>query len=225
MSEQLLKRVAPLLSVFLLSGVPADDQTWPRGQSASGEPLHERIAAVNEGSLVFLDAASVETAHRQRAWIRITPASLQDGWVEMEQCHTNLDRVSEAQILFRPGRSRALRVTRHDNIAAAFAQDNSIQLRGIGDASEVCLYAETRAFHSLGDDVFELRNGPFMRRFLDGYYPLQLELEIVFPTALSLVAHTPPPGHGYQVHASDARVRVETLFEGRLRTLFRFHRR
>lgn len=197
------------------------DQDWP-AWADNEETARQRIAAVNEGELVFLQEPPSTPAHHHRARIRITRESLADGWVLMEQCHERLSRVAEAQILFNPGRTRALEVLSFDNMDAAFVESHTVQLRGIRDASRVCVRLETRALHDLRMQIFELRNGPFMRRFLDGYFPLQLSLQIEHPRSLELVDSTPEDQPGCSVRLTAGLVSVEAMFEGELHTRFRF---
>ena len=144
------------------------DQDWPAWVDVE-ESERKRLTAVNEGELVFLHEPPPGPVHHHSSRIVITRQSLADGWVLMEQCHERLDRVVEAQIVFNPGRTRALEVLNFHNMDTAFVESNTVQLRGIREASKVCARLETKALHSLGMQIFELRNGPFMRRFLDGY--------------------------------------------------------
>lgn len=206
--------------VVLASTEPAD-QDWP-AWAHTEESEQQRIAAVNEGELVFLHEPPAGPVHHHSSRIRITRQSLADGWVLMEQCHESLDRVAEAQIVFNPGRARALEVLNFRNMDSAFVEANTIQLRGIREASKVCARLQTRALYSLGMQIFELQNGPFMRRFLDGYYPLRLSLQVEFPPDLELVDHAPENQPGYAVSSSPGLVVVEALFEGKLRTRLRF---
>lgn len=197
------------------------DQDWPAWVDAE-ESDRRRIAAVNEGELMFLHEPPPGPVHHHRSRIVITRQSLADGWVLMEQCHERLDRVAEAQIVFNPGRTRALEVLGFHNMDTAFVESNTIQLRGIREASKVCARLETKALHALGVQIFELRNGPFMRRFLDGYYPLQLSIHIEYPPELELVDYAPGNQSGCAVSSAPGHVGVEALFEGELRTWFRF---
>ena len=197
------------------------DRDWPAW--ADEEELdRQRIAAINEGELVFLQKPPPGTVHHHRSRILIARRSLTDGWVRMEQCHERLSQVEEAQIVFTPGRTRALEIQSFRNMDAAFVESNTIQLRGIREASQICARLETRALHDLGMQRFELRNGPFMRRFLDGYFPLQLSLRIEYPPDLELVDFTPEDQPGCTVSLAPGLVTVEALFEGELRTRFRF---
>lgn len=212
------------LGVCLLAlpaGANDDFAAWADEQ----ERMRDRITAVNEGALEFLTAPSDEAVHHHAGRISISAQSLVDGWVGLEQCHTNLDQVAEAQILFRPKRTRALHVESTRNVENAYPEGSSIQLRGIGANSEVCVSLETRALQRIDDGVFELQNGPYMRRFLDGYYPLRLTLRIEFPGELELADHSPPAQPGFVVVEGARYIDVNALFEGQLRTAFRFVQR
>ena len=197
------------------------DQDWPAWVDVE-ESERKRITAVNEGELVFLHEPPPGPVHHHSSRIVITRQSLADGWVLMEQCHERLDRVVEAQIVFNPGRTRALEVLNFHNMDTAFVESNTVQLRGIREASKVCARLETKALHSLGMQIFELRNGPFMRRFLDGYYPLQLSIQIEYPSHLELVDYAPEDQPGYALSSIPGLLNVEALFEGELRTWFTF---
>ncbi|MGD8911541.1 MAG: hypothetical protein PVJ68_02195 [Candidatus Thiodiazotropha sp.] len=48
----------------------------------------------------------------------------------------------------------------------------------------ICLQAETQSLHPTGQGGYQLRNGPYMRRFLDGYYPMLLTLQVDYPAEL-----------------------------------------
>ena len=51
---------------------------------------------VNEGTLVFIAKPPKDKIHHHHNSLTIYQHSLADGWVKMEQCHANLDRVSAA---------------------------------------------------------------------------------------------------------------------------------
>lgn len=211
--------LAVLSAPLPLSADTADD--WPDWVHEQ-ERVEARISDVNEGELAFLAEAPSRPVHHHSNRILISEASLQDGWVRMEQCHENLDRVAALQIVFNPTRSRALRVTERQNVADAFVDGHSIQLRDVGEGSRLCLTGESRALTSDGDGGFELNNGPFMRRFLDGYYPLRVSLRVEYPPSLALADVAPSAQSGFRVSEQPGRIDVEALFEGKLRTRLRF---
>ena len=224
MRSQLIR---PVLCLVALSGAcmsatsASTEQDWPAWVEQE-ESDRQRIAAVNEGELAFLSGPPSGPEHHHHSRIVITGQSLLDGWVLMEQCHENLDRVAEAQIVFKAGSSRALEILGFHNMDSAFVESDSIQLRGIREGSKVCARLQTQALHTAGMNIFELRNGPFMRRFLDGYYPLQLSIQVVYPPQLELLDYAPANQPGYTVDSAPGHVDVEARFEGALRTRFRF---
>ncbi len=225
MSRQVLKFLTLAFAGVAWSVGQANDPSaqddWPAWVEAE-EALRAQIAAVNEGDLSFLVETPADAVHHHRNRVLISERSLADGWVMLEQCHDNLDLVAEAQIVFDPAHSRAIRVLSSRNIGQAFAEDSSVQLRDIGPDSQICLLAETRALHELSKGIYELKNGPFMRRFLDGYYPMRVSMQIEFPRRLLLADVSPGEQPGFSVAAAPGTVAAEALFEGRLHTRFVF---
>jgi hypothetical protein len=58
-----------------------------------------------------------------------------------------------------------------------------------------------------------------MRRFLDGYYPLHVTIEIELPSdCLHFQGITPPQQRGFQVQQKPNRLFIDTWFEGQLQT-------
>lgn len=199
----------------------SDEPDWPAWADEE-EALRERAAQVNEGDLKFLVEPVDKPVHHHSSHVTISDASLTDGWVLLQQCHTHLDRVPALQIVFNAQHTRGLEVVSFENIEEVFVQDHTIQLRNVGDASQVCVRTESRALREIDEGEYDLLNGPFMRRFLDGYYPLRLTLRIDYPDSLRLAGFTPAVQAGFAPLNGPGRVEVDTLFEGRLHTRFRF---
>lgn len=221
----------PVLAALLLSLALA-----PGRLSATVEPpaggtddwpdefdLAERIAAVNDGKLAFIPATAAAGAHAHLNRIRITPNSLASGWVGLEQCHQNLDAVPATQVLFRADGIRNLVIDESRNIGRAWVEGHSVQLRDVGRDALLCIHAESRALQDLGDGLYRLRNGPYMRRFLDGYYPMRLALDIDYPPErMRLVGQSPASQPGFAVRQTGHSLAVSATFEGRLITCFDF---
>lgn len=219
------RRPTFLLGMLVVLAGPAlavDDADWDDDIDAE-LALMDRIAAVNEGDLRFVDATTAAGSHVHDNRIRITPASLDEGWIDLTQCHTNLDPVPRAQILFRAGGVRDLRVESASNIGRAWVEDHSVQLEDVAEDARLCILAQSQALQDLGDGYWRLRNGPYMRRFLDGYYPMQVALDIRYPAErIRLVAQSPVSQPGFQVSAGEGAINVAATFEGRLITCFDF---
>ncbi|KPK39016.1 MAG: hypothetical protein AMJ69_06860 [Gammaproteobacteria bacterium SG8_47] len=192
---------------------------------ASDDPAPPELstAHVNEGDLVFLTRAPQKAVHHHRSALTIMRASLTDGWVRMQQCHTNLDRVARAQIVFRQDRIRDLHIDTWDNIENAWVEGASVQLTNIQTDARLCLSAWTRALFNNEDGTYTLYNGPFMRKFLDGYYPMRVSMDVDFAdTDLQLLYVSPQEQEGFQVSTVGSKVSFDAWFEGRLKTEFHF---
>lgn len=181
--------------------------------------------AVNEGKLVFLTSPPTKAIHHHQNRIRITPGSLTTGWVHLTQCHTHLDAVADAQITFREGTVRKLRVLEAHNIKRAWVEGTSVQLKNISHGAQLCLSAQTRALIKSESGSFTLGNGPYMRKFLDGYYPMQVSLQVNYPSRLlRVIAISPTRQTGFEPNQKSGQINIEALFEGELRTKIKFER-
>jgi hypothetical protein len=76
------------------------------------------------------------------------------------------------------------------NIGSAWVEGHTVQLTDIEAKSKVCISADKKAL-SHQDGRYYLRLGPFMRRFLDGYYPMHVQVEVCYPPFLKLVNSSP----------------------------------
>jgi hypothetical protein len=216
MQTQAMRKLIPLLLLSTAALAATGDDDWWREQP------QERALAVNEGELVFLEQPPAKAVHHHANRVRITRATLQNGWAHLEQCHENLDPVAELQIVFNPERVRKLVIRRTRNVGDAFLEGASIQLRDIRRNALICLSAETHSVRSLGAGLYELRSGPFMRRFLDGYYPMHLTFEVDYPDDIALFDAAPGGQPGLKVVQEPQRILLDAWFEGRLTTRFRF---
>jgi hypothetical protein len=178
---------------------------------------------VNEGGLVFLEEPPGKPVHHHRNAVQITERSLDDGWTVLHQCHENLDQVPATQIVFNAERVRNLEVVKAGNVGRAWVDGPSVQLRDVGPGAKVCLRAETLALRNHGDGTYSLNSGPFMRRFLDGYYPMRVSMSVELLTPeIRIVGIEPPPQRGFRVQQRPDRIAYDTWFEGRLFTEIRF---
>jgi hypothetical protein len=225
LSTRKILAVLACLSGFLpaahgASAVPPMSQveldTWFNSNGAAG---------VNEGELTFLATPPAKPVHHHQNRIRITPDSLISGWTELEQCHEHLDAVPEAQITFREGFVRNLRVLESHGIGKAWVEGSSVQLQGVGPGARLCLAAQTRALTDSGSGYFTLNNGPYMRKFLDGYYPMQVSIQLEYPAQLlQVIDVSPAEQQGFHISQRAGVVNIETLFEGELRIQAQFER-
>jgi hypothetical protein len=189
------------------------------------ELFFKGTADVNEGELNFLTAPPDRPVHHHHNRITILDSSLVDGWVRLDQCHEHLDPVPDAQISYREGRIRNLQLTRVKNIETAWAETHSVQLRNVQRGAEVCVVAETLALSRNGEASYSLNNGPYMRRFLDGYYPMRVSMTVKLDTPkLRFVESIPADQPGFRIRQQGNEIGYDTVFEGILTTELRFQR-
>ena len=187
------------------------------------EDFEERIAEVNEGQLVFLASPPDEPVHYHQNTLILDETSLESGWARLMQCHDHLDAVPRAEVTFREGFLRNLAVTETRNIGRAWVEKSTVQLEGVQPGARLCLRAESRVLSHNDDGSYSVRNGPYMRRFLDGYYPMRVSVEVRYPCdRLKLASLSPPAQKGFQVTQGPCRVYLNAWFEGRLKTELRF---
>lgn len=218
--------VACLLFSFAFAPAVASEQRGDSEHDWFFEDFETQTANVNEGELEFIHGHADGTPHRHINRIRIDDTSLQSGWVALDQCHENLDAAAAVQIVFNPQRTRRLEITQYKNIGAAVVQGSSVQLKHVGRHARLCVRLESRALHSAGNNSYLLKNGPYMRQFLDGYYPLKVELAVSYPCKKLQFEHSRPDRQpGFEVIDSDCSVRIVTTFEGRLFTELQFKSR
>lgn len=215
------KRLASVVLILLMtafacaSEVPDDE--W------LDDDFESRIDDVNGGDLVFLTKAPLKPVHHHHSRIILDADSLDDGWVSLIQCHSYLDAVPRSQVLYHQTRTRDLSILTHENIREAWVEGHTVQLADIEHGASICIEARTRTLEFNEDGSFSLRGGPFMRRFLDGYYPMRVSMDIAVPREyLRFVDTRPQRQDGFKVNETAEGIHLDTWFEGRLYTEVRF---
>lgn len=196
------------------------DAAWEEAEERSREEqrLIEKARQVNEGELELLSTPPEPNAARMQKRIRLDRNSLKTGWAAMRQCHENLDPAPAVQIVYNPERTRDIRITDRAGVGVATVDGASVQMREIERGARLCVRAEVLAIepHPTADG-YRVENGPFMRRFLDGYYPMQVHLAIDWPSGLlRLVDSDPEPQPGLAIETRPDGLVLDAHFEGRL---------
>jgi hypothetical protein len=187
------------------------------------EMFFKGVSEVNDGELTFLSAAPADPIHHHQNQITLTRDSLAGGWARLEQCHHHLDPVPDMQIVYSRDRIRDITILRSENIGRAWVHENTVQLDQVARNALICISAETRALTAEGDNGFTLSNGPYMRRFLDGYYPMRVSMRVLWDMPeLRFVDISPTPRSGLSFTETANEISYEALFEGELRTRIRF---
>lgn len=172
---------------------------------------------INEGELTFLTEAPDTTPHHHSKHIVVTAESLETGWTRSNQCHYHLDQVPAMEVVFRKGRVRGLKVLESQNIGRVWVEDDSVQMENVGENAYVCIASENYTFRrDPKRNVYLLVSGPYMRRFLDGYFPMRVDLTVDYPSDLLNFEVVSPNGLRPHVSSSPGQVRVDAVFEGQL---------
>ena len=178
---------------------------------------------ISDGALHFLTRPPQTPPHHQRKHLTILTDSLKSGWVKSRQCHENLDPVNAMQVVFSADRVRGLRITRSERIGRAWIEDGNVQLQGIAAGAILCLESENRMLqHDPALNIFTLTSGPYMRRFLDGYFPLRVTFDLDYPEERLRLVEMNPPELRVVAQISPGHIRLPVLFEGRLDISLRF---
>jgi hypothetical protein len=191
--------------------------------SSEEEMFFKGVADVNNGNLHFLSQAPATPIHHHQNQITLNTESLATGWAKLEQCHDHLDPVPDAQIVYGQDRIRNLAIARSAKIGRAWVENNTVQMQQVEPNALICITAETRALAHEGENRYSLSNGPYMRRFLDGFYPMQVSMRVRMDApGLQFLDISPAPQTGFSVTHNGNEVAYDALFEGVLRTAIRF---
>lgn len=178
---------------------------------------------INEGELRFLERPPEKSPHLHSTHVFISEESLKTGWVTAKQCHYNLDQVSALQVVFNPRRVRRIDILQVENIERAWVEGASVQVTNIGKNAVLCILSENFAIkHNAADGTYEWHGGPYMRRFLDGYFPMQVKLAIDYPPDRVRLESIDPGTLRFKTVAQPGLIRLDALFEGRLDIAIRF---
>jgi hypothetical protein len=202
-----------LLLMISLMGMKTNDpwEEWP------DTDFEAQALAVNEGDLEFLSEVPKKLPPVLHNQFTISQQSLKDGWIDMIQCHKRLDPVAKAQVLYHPRRTRNIEIISSNNVKRAWVEKNSVQLENINADARLCVQAQVKSLYSNFNGSYSMRNGPFLRKFLDGYYPMRMTMDVRFPKGkLSFEAINPQAQNGFSVQYEDSSMNIDALFVGEL---------
>jgi len=179
---------------------------------------------INEGELNFLEKKPDKNVHHHQTKLVVLPDSIRTGWVKLLQCHENLDKFPKVQIVYHKDRIRKLELISWRNMEDARVEGATIQLTDTRQHARLCIKAESKALISQPDGTFIIQNGPFMRKFLDGYFPMRVSMDVRLPHNLVFTGIEPVEQQGFKVTKSVHGVRFDAWFEGRLTTRIKLKR-
>jgi hypothetical protein len=172
---------------------------------------------ISDATLTFLARLPDKPVPHSKSQLQILPTSADDGWVNLSQCYDRLDAVPDAQVVYEYKQLRHLRVTESKHIGKSWVQGQSVQLKNVEKGARLCVAAQVRIFYTNPDGSLMLVNGPFKRKFLDGYYPMHVTLDVVYPEkSMQFINTSPEPQSGFEVTHQDNALNIDALFEGEL---------
>ena len=204
------------VSFCALANEDSDEEDW------FDQDPQALFDAINDGQLTFLDKPPEKPVHHHHNTLLVLPASVKTGWVKLIQCHENLDEFPSAQIVYNKNKIKNIRVTSYKNIERAWVEGPSVQLKNIGLKASLCIEADSQALWPQADGTFLMSNGPFMRKFLDGYFPMRVSMDIKLPPGLNFHSIEPSEQQGFRVVEGKQDVHFDAWFEGKLTTRIRF---
>ncbi len=178
-----------------------------------------------EGELRFLAQRPDPNAYAYDARVEIDADSLRTGLVTMHTCHRQLDPNRRVVVLFNRERVQHIDITEQSGMARAWVDGHRVELADVSRGGHVCIALRSRALDTTADGQWTLNAGPLMRRYLDGYLPMEATLQVSWPSGLLQVAGTDPvvqPGVRLQ-QASDGAT-LQVVFAGRLAAKWRLVR-
>lgn len=200
-------------------------------QSLEGLTEEEKAWLLDDSNLDAMAVASEtlvwsDKANKQSYWLKntlkIDADSLKTGWIEFSQCHFQLDPVPKIEVAYHPQNTRNLKVIDYQGIEQARALKHQVLLVNVTRGAQVCIQGESRTL-ALLESGFYIQRGPYMRKFLDGYYPMIVEETIELNKLKAVLVKQSPTNPGAQELISDSNhYRFRYSFEGQLRPYYEF---
>lgn len=203
----------------------ADELTPEQEQWLESDELAPPEFQLNMGELEFLERPPVKPVPHSDNTFIIDQESLNTGWLTLRQCHINLDPVPVLEVTYQYRQMEALQIIEQKNIGHARIEEQSVQMEDIRKDNRLCIEAKIRVLYA-EDDHYRLLNGPYHRRFLDGYFPYHVSLHVLYPPErLAPESVLPEAQPGFVVQHSSGRIDIDAWFEGRLMTEIVFRSR
>ena len=221
----------PVKTLFLCAVLAAFNIDPVYAESMSEQELEEwfnddsdlSITHVNEGELTFIAPITDKSVLHSSSVLSITENSLETGWVGLDQCYRKLSPVDKTDVVYQYKNIKQLKVTDSGNIGKAKVDGQTIQLEAVGSSAYICVQAVVQILEKTGQDTFVLKNGPYYRRFLDGFYTYHVSVNISYPAyRLKYSRISPAPQPLFEVIQGPGKLSVDTWFEGVLQVDINF---
>ena len=170
-----------------------------------------------EGQLRFLVQRPDPEAYRYEASATIDAQSLQTGVVTLRTCHLQLDPNRRIVVAFNRERVQHIEILESTGVGRAWVEGHRVELAEVQRGGHVCIGLRSRALEPTGEGRWKLYAGPLMRRYLDGYLPMDAKLSLKWPPGLLAVEQTqPPPQPGVRLTEAADGATLDITFAGRM---------
>lgn len=198
-----------------LEGLTPEEKAWFLDDS------NLDAMAVASENLIWSDKASKENYWLKNA-LKINTQSLKTGWLEFSQCHYQLDPVPKIEVTYNAKHTRNLTILSYQDIDQAKALNDTVVLMNVKRGAQVCIQGESQTLKPL-DNGFSLQRGPYMRKFLDGYYPMIVEESIELNLINArLIKQDPINPRKLKKEPESNLYHFNYAFEGQLRPYYEF---
>jgi len=170
-----------------------------------------------EGQLRFLTVHPEPNSYRYESRVRVSEDSLVSGVVSIGTCHYQLDPIRKIVILFNPNRLQAIEIREASGIGSLEVEGHRVIMSDVKRGAMVCIDLRSKALDRIDDTTYRLQAGPLMRRYFDGYLPMQARLSFEWPGhRVSLKQTNPEPQPGVKLMQDSDRAQLDIIFAGRL---------
>lgn len=203
-SEQWKQWMTALIALLVLAAPPAFALDF------------EDIA--REGEIRFLAQHPEPQTYRYESHVSVDEASLSSGIVGIATCHHQLDPIRKVVIAFNPKRLLSLSVVSHTGIEKVEQDGHQVVLTQVNRGASICINLSSQALDAVGPNQWQLHAGPLMRRYLDGYLPMQASLKVYWPEGLlALKAAQPSSQPGVTIRSTSSGTEMDLIFAGRFK--------
>jgi hypothetical protein len=170
-----------------------------------------------EGQIRFLAVHPDPSAYRYESRVQITEESFSTGVVSLTTCHYELDPIRKIVIAFNPKRIQDLQILSAHGMAGVEIKGHHVEMQGVQRGASICINLESRALDQIDGDTYRLHAGPLMRRYFDGYLPMNAKLKFEWPQGrMSLKETNPAPQPGVKLMQDSNTAEMDITFAGRL---------
>lgn len=170
-----------------------------------------------EGELRFLSERPDPGAYHYASQVEISDDSLSSGVVRLTTCHHQLDPNAKIVIAFNPQRVQRIEIASTEGVESAQVQGHMVELTQVKRGGSACINLTSKALERVDEHTWRLHAGPLMRRYLDGYLPMQARLAFQWPDGLLRLRDTQPAGQpGVTVNNSRTGAQLDLVFAGRM---------